>query len=258
MNFPAFAKECHSNIFEENDECRLAREYLIDDRGLLESLIRKFCIGYCKTSQKVPGEDTWESDKRDKRIGLENKNMKGRIIVPVRAEFGGIVAFLARSPVPEEKGWWNTKFDKHNNMFLFDVARKDIYQNDKVYLVEGPMDALVLRQEGLLNVCCMMGVGLGYRRIGLIKRYCNNVCLCFDSDANQSGQNARDRSIYELSDFDFGKISTINLPIGEDPDEYVLRNCLGEFLELETVLSKKEIKAARERYIHRTTSSKHK
>ena len=252
MNFPTFAKQCQASLFENEKECLSALKYLTDKRGLLETSIRQFGIGYCKATQKVPGEDTWSSDVK---IGLENKNMKGRFIVPVRAEFGGIVAFLARFPKKEEKGWWNTKFDKHNHMHLFDTARKHIYLEDKIYLVEGAMDSIVLRQEGLLNVCDMMGVGLGYRRIGLIKRYCNNVCICFDFDANNSGQKARDKSIYELSEFDFGRISTIDLPIGKDPDEFVLENCLNEFLELERDLSNKEIKQARMRYLSQGKSN---
>ena len=246
MKFSEFSKQCQESLFSQDKDCKMALKYLVEERGLLIEFIKQSCLGYCRKDQEVPGEKTWGfSD----AFGFENKMMKGRIIVPIRAEFGGIVGFGARSPDPKEKGWWNTKFDKYNHMFLFDSARRQMFSQNKSYLVEGYIDGLILKQEGLLNCCGLMGTALGYRRIGLIKRYCNDVCLCFDSDANEAGQRARDRSIYEVGTFDFGHISTVDLPIGKDPDEFVIENGLDEFLELERELTKKEIKQAKERHL---------
>lgn len=249
MKFSIFAKQCQTGLFDPKPECKAALRYLVDGRGLLLDFIKQSGIGYCCRNQEVPGEETWKNKEEKDRVGLENARMKGRIIVPIKGEFGGIVGFGARSPSEKDKGWWNTKFTKFNNMFLFDVARKHMFSEDKVYLVEGYMDALVLRQEGLSTVCGIMGTALGYRRIGLIKRYCNNVCISFDSDINEAGQRGRDKSIYELSVFDFGRISIVDLPVGEDPDEFVLKNGLDDFLELERDLTKKEIKQAKERHL---------
>jgi DNA primase catalytic core len=241
-----FSKQCQKNLFESDPDCKKALEYLVSERGLLEDYIRSSGVGFCRKRQKVPGEDTWNDEEK---VGLENRNLKGRLVVPIKAEFGDIVGFAARAPDPEGGSWWNTKFEKYNHMYLFDLARKHMFDNDKVYIVEGYMDAMLLRQEGLLNVCGIMGTALGYRRIGLIKRYCDNICLCFDSDANEAGQRARDRSVYEISIFKFGRISIIDLPEGKDPDEFVIENGLDEFLELERDLTKKEIEQARERYL---------
>ena len=249
MNFATFSKQCQDSLFESSSDSKKALKYLVEERGLLTEFIRQFGIGFCHLNQKVPWEETWWSKKREERQHYENKTLKGRITVPIRSEFGGIVGFGARLPSKEDKGWWNTKFDKYNHMFLFDSARKHMFSQNKGYLVEGYMDGLILKQEGLLNACGLMGTALGYRRIGLIKRYCNDICLCFDSDANDAGQRARDRSIYEVSTFDFGHISIIDLPIGKDPDEFVLENGLDEFIELERDLTKKEIKQAKERYL---------
>ena len=251
-----FAKQCQDNLFGSESDCKNALKYLVEERGLLVEFVKQAELGFCRKRQEVPGEDTWELKDPKDRIGLENKKMKGRIIVPVKTEFGKIVGFGARSPDPKEGGWWNTKFDKYNNMFLFDVSRKNMFSEDKVYLVEGYMDALVLKQEGLSNVCSVMGTALGYRRIGLIKRYCNDVCICFDSDANEAGQRARDKSVYELSVFNFGRISTIDLPVKVDPDDFVIKNGLNELLELERDLTKKEIKEAVARHLTYTKSIK--
>ena len=161
--------------------------------------------------------------------------MRRKIIVPVYSEFGGTVGVAVRSPDPSLKGWWNSRFEKQSNLFGFNDARRSMFLQDKAYLFEGYMDVIVVNQDGLLNACGLMGTALGYRRIGLLKRYCNKVCLCFDSDANQAGQMAQDRSVYELSRFEFDSISKIDLPIGVDPDEFVVQNGLDEFLALEVV-----------------------
>lgn len=251
MKFSEFSKQCQESLFSQDKDCQNALKYLVEKRGLLIEFIKQSCLGYCREDQEVPGEKTWNySD----AFGFENKHLKGRLIVPLKSEFGGIVGFAARKPNSEDLGWWNTKFDKYNHMFLFDSSRKYIFLQNKAYLEEGYIDALVLKQEGLLNNCGLMGTALGYRRIGLLKRYCNDICLCFDSDANEAGQRARDRSIYEVGTFDFGHISIIDLPIGEDPDEFVLKNGLDEFLELERDLTKKEIKQAKERHLERVNT----
>ena len=139
--------------------------------------------------------------------------------------------------------WWNCPFKKGHHLFLLDKARKDIYSNNKIYLVEGYIDALVLSQEGLNNVVGLMGVTISSRKLGLIVRYCNNICLCMDVDKNQAGQKAQDKAICTLDKFDICESISIldNMPVGKDPDEFVLENGLKGFLNKERILTGAEI-----------------
>jgi len=66
---------------------------------------------------------------------------------------------------------------------------------------------------------------LDTEEFGLLARYCDKVCLCFDTDEkSQAGQVARARSIYELYQYGWKDISLIAMPIGVDPDEYIIKN----------------------------------
>ena len=238
MELSQFVQQCHSVLL--GDEGITARHYLLNERGLAASTIERLQLGFCGGSQELPGSSP----------ELQKKNwlMKNRVTVPIGGEFGEIVGCAARVPNPKENGWWNTSFDKGHHIFLFDRARKAIFDADKVYVFEGYMDTMILHQEGLLNSVGLMGTALGYRRIGLLKRYCNRVCLCFDSDANKSGQEARDRSVFEVSRFKFDDISEISMPLEVDPDDYVLQHGLEEFLRLERRMAAGEIQAIARRY----------
>ena len=227
-----FVKECQVALWSQREDCQAALSYLMNERGLSEALLRSLEIGYCTKQQTLPVmSDGWSP-----------RPIVDKIIVPIRAEFGELVSFAGRSPDPSIKGWWNGRFDKQNHLFLLHNARRAIRQRNKVYLLEGYMDAMTMHQEGLDNACSLMGLLLGYRRVGLLKRYCNRVCLCFDTDVNESGQKAQNRAIAELSRYKFETISKIELPLKIDPDEFVLQHGIEEYLGLEIILPPSEIK----------------
>ena len=234
----SFVESCNRNLQRGDDDCVAALKYLTTERGLSLKSIALHKLGFCRRGQDVPGTT---------RDDLElNVVMHGRVVVPIFAEFGRhVVGVAAREPDPKAKGWWNTHFDKQSNLFLFNQSRKIIFDRDKAYVFEGYFDGLVLFQEGLENAVSAMGTSLGYRRIGLLKRYCNRICLCYDTDENRAGQDAVVRAIWELSNFNFAQLSSVTLPVGVDPDEYVIQHGLEAFLALEHTLADSEIKTAR-------------
>jgi len=237
-----FIQSCHANLDLKTSELDRANIYLYD-RGLNKDSIQNNKIGYCPRNFEIPEEI--------KFIGKTAKGDNGfsycinnRIIVPIHGEFGTIVGFATRKPSFESGNtWWNTPFKKSNHLFLLDRARKHIFEKNKIYIVEGYMDALILQQYGLKETVALMGTIMSQRKVGLIARYCDNVCLCLDVDNNKAGQNAQKKIIHTLRKFDFCESISIieNLPIGMDPDNYVIKNGLQEFLSMERKLSIAEI-----------------
>ena len=240
-----FVCKCHKILLSSSKEAKNAREYL-GERGITAKSISLYKIGYCPNIQ-IP--DKISSYGWDGKAEKPNYSyfIKGKIIVPIYDEFEKEVWFATRKPSTESGNtWWNLPkpFHKGNHLFLLNKNRKHIFKDNKIYLVEGYADAILLQQEGLKAVCGLMGTALTPRKIGLIIRYCDNICLCMDIDENKSGQNAQDKSVYALSEFGFCEsISVIdNLPVGEDPAEFVIKNGLQKFLEGERKLDEKEIK----------------
>jgi DNA primase len=233
-------------LFNGSIESDMALNYLLGSRGLKEDTIRELDIGYCSRGSEVPGA-TAEQRK-------ENSVMKGRVVMPIREEFGGMLALAARQPSPAAKGWWNQHFTKGNHIFLFDKSRRYAYEKDKMYIVEGYFDAIIPWQYGLKNIGCLMGTALGMRRIGLIARYCENICIMLDTDESKdgkegAGQKAQRRFIAELSLAGFNGITKIDLPVKVDADEFVISNGIEALLGLEKPVSSAERSRAKKEYL---------
>jgi len=249
LHLNKFIQSCHERLLQDRgDETKTAIDYL-KHRHVKKSSVIEHKIGYCGYRDKIPSAVAYYGKDPD---NLKDKErgyyyfIRGKIIVPVYSEFGDTVGFATRSPTTEPGNtWWNLPkpFKKSHHLFLLEKSRQEIFNSKKVYLVEGYMDAIILFQQGIKNVNAIMGTVLSTRKIGLISRYCNNVCFCLDSDKNQAGQKATYKSIASLKDFGFcNSISVIeNMPIGKDPDEYVIENGVDKFLSLERKLTQNEI-----------------
>jgi DNA primase len=239
-----FISQCHSNLLNaSSNEVRSAQLYLSKDRSIDEDSWKTHRVGYCPSDAFLHSSIKYLGSDEDNKWSIQ-RYVKGRLIVPIFSEFGDIVAFATKVPTMEAGNpWWNTKFIKSNHLFLLDKARYSVFNKNKIYIVEGYIDALMLYQSGLRNVVAVMGTATTVRKIALIARYCNNVCLCFDSDKNGSGDNAKNAMIAILNKYSFcDEISTIDsLPIGKDPANFVQENGLKAFIDLERKLSEKEI-----------------
>lgn len=244
MSLQNFSKFCHNELMH-GKKVDVPRKYLLEERAFNEATLIEHGIGYCPwgidldPSVRYYGEDQDNEDKRDWQW-----NLWGKIILPIYNEFGEIVSLSSKKPTKEKNPWWNLPFVKGNVLFNMHKAKKPIFINNRVYVVEGYADAMTLYQHGLHNVVAIMGTALTLRKIALIARYCNNICFCFDVDENRSGQKASDTSIIMVNKYCFCEnISVIDtIPIGEDPDSFVRKYGLEAYLKHERILSSKDIK----------------
>lgn len=236
MNLKTLVSKFSDYLFSNKEECQKALQYLIEERHLTEDTIKAFSIGYCLENEFELYDQKTSDYKTISRIS-------GSIIIPIRTEFGGVVAIAARKPDPQNKSsWWHTSFDKQNHLFMLDVTKKHIFDNNKAYIYEGYFDGIVCWQYGINNTCCLMSTNLGHRRIGFLARYCDHICLCYDSDLkSEAGQIAQMKSVYEMNRYGWENISKVIFPMGVDPDEFVIKNGKQAFHDLEKKLSKKEI-----------------
>ena len=248
----SFITKSHQNLLNQlSGESQNAMEYL-QVRGITLETIIEHKIGYWASDEIVPdeikffGNDLVQDENSDEKRDL-SFNISGKLIVPVYDEFGIAVGLATRKPsMNHGETWWNmpSPFYKGRHLFLLDKAKKHIYKENKVYVVEGYMDALFLYQMGIKNVVSIMGTAMTSRKIGLMARYCDNICVCFDMDKNKAGQEASIKAICQIHKFNFcDTISTmVGMPIGVDPDEYVQKYGIQEFLNKEYIMSREEIK----------------
>jgi len=239
-----FVDVCHDRL----KSSKVGFDYLTRDRNITVDTIRTEKIGYvdmeiARAFVKKVDTDIWIHD-RDYYV----KMLAGRVVLPIRDDCGTIVGISTKEPVKGSKGWWNSVFKKENILYGLNRARQEAFRKNKIYLVEGYADAITLWQSGLQNVVAVMGTAFTRAQQGLVLRYCNNVCICFDTDPEKNGQKGGGQRGLEkiVADYSqrsyFDTLSAIVLPLqegengeveGEDPDNFVNKNGIKEFLDLE-------------------------
>jgi DNA primase len=237
----SFVTQCQAWLSESPE----AMSYLAKERLLTPETILEAKLGFFpKNANYIKLEN----------YPIELERLRGRIVVPIFSEFGTIVGFAGRVPDKSVKGWWNTRFMKSSILYGFNDARKSIYEKNKGYVFEGYFDHIALSQHGLTNSVAAMSTNLGVRRIGLLARYCDRLCICFDTDQNDSGLLGMFRTLDDMYAIGIGmqpstwQLTTIQLPVKIDPDEYVEQYGLDAFLALEKPIGEDLLKNAEKAY----------
>ncbi|MEO7102164.1 MAG: DNA primase [Gemmatimonadaceae bacterium] len=150
---------------------------------------------------------------------------RNRLIFPILDASGRHVAFGGRALGDAEPKYLNSPetpvFSKSKTLYALGWCKNDIRKADRVFVVEGYMDAIRLMVAGLNTVVAPMGTALTEQQAGMMVRYTKNVFLLYDSD--QAGLKATFRSGDELLRHGCA-VRVITLPNGEDPDTFVRAN----------------------------------
>jgi len=196
-------------------------QYLTNKRGLSESVIRQFGLGY------IPHN--------------VNHQLAGRVIFPLYDPSGNLVSLMSRHiGVGETKlpSHWHEHYEKSFYLYAIDQAKEHMKYWGFVVVVEGQIDVLQFFNHGVKNVVALCSTNMSDIQLAMIYRYCDEIILLLDSDYGRAGQigikkimkRARPRgcsildSMGELERTEFGvghKINPVYLPNGADPDEYI-------------------------------------
>jgi len=247
-----------------------AKAYLLK-RELNENTISDWHLGYSpdgwdnlyKFLKARPLVGTKYTDEEIFLAGLITKKegarsyydrFRDRIMFPIWDANSNLIAFTARINPAKEKTEKMGKYinspqsqvyDKSRVLFALNKAKNAIRQADLAIVVEGQMDAISCHQHGFTNVVASSGTALTSEQVSLIKRFTNNVALCFDMD--DAGQMAADRGIKEVLAQELS-LKVITLPFGKDPDD-CLKNNPADFAK-----AVKEAKLMLEYYLEKITA----
>jgi DNA primase len=119
-------------------------------------------------------------------------------------------------------------FRKGNILFGLHKSKRALIEANSAVVCEGQLDLISLFEAGITNVVAPQGTAFTENQARILKRYVNEVVLCFDSDA--AGAKAAERSLDALLENDFF-IRVVELPLGEDPDSLVRRDGKEQFEE---------------------------
>jgi DNA primase len=160
---------------------------------------------------------------------------RGRLIIPICDEQGRVIAFSGRILTGDEKSakYVNSPetpiFTKGKVMFGLDQSKRALLDTHQAVICEGQLDLMACFMAGVKNVVAPQGTALTSEHTRLLKRYVDEVVLCFDSD--NAGQNAAVRSLDSLLASGLA-IRVATVPAPHDPDSFIKEFGGGAFAQL--------------------------
>lgn len=161
-----------------------------------------------------------------------------RVIFPIYFPFGELAGWTARTLINAPAKYVNVKesaeFQKGRLLYMYHFAKKAIIKTGTAILVEGQMDALILRQFGLLNTVASSGVAFKPAAARILSRYAQKVYIVFDADdAGKKAQLKAQKYLEEIYSGDSKiQVITVNLPDEEDPASFMLKYGKNAFISL--------------------------
>ncbi|MCX7883878.1 MAG: DNA primase [Caloramator sp.] len=215
-----------------------AIEYL-KGRNVDSSTIFKFGIGYSLdsyTSLYNELKNKGFSDEILLKAGLIKKGLKGcydrfrnRIMFPVIDIKGRIIGFGGRVLDDSKPKYLNSPetpvFKKGTNLYgLNIVAKQPSIKN--IIIVEGYMDCITLHQYKIDNAVASLGTSLTAEQAKLLRRYAQDIFICYDADTAGQAATLRGLQILESANCN---VKIIEIPKGKDPDEFIKNYGVEEF-----------------------------
>ena len=142
------------------------------------------------------------------------------VMFPIIDLRGNVIAFGGRIMTDQKPKYLNTSdtpvFKKSENLFSLNNAKNA--GSRTLMLCEGYMDVIAVTQAGFKNAVATLGTALTTEQAMLIKRYADEVIICYDAD--EAGQKATARAIPILRNAGL-LVRVLTIPNGKDPDEFI-------------------------------------
>jgi len=213
----------------------LARDYLTK-RGVSPETVKEFRLGAAPETW----DDTvnWAKSKgfeeslceqaglilRKAETGRVYDRFRGRLMFPICDEQGRVIAFSGRVLQGDEKTakYVNSPetpiFTKGKTLFALDKARRAILDAGHAIVCEGQLDTIACHAAGIRNVVAPQGTALTPDHARVLRRYVEEVVLCFDGD--KAGRTASVRSFDGLLGSGLS-VRVASIPPPDDPDSYI-------------------------------------
>lgn len=217
-----------------------ARDYL-KARGINAEMARRWQMGYAPQSTAFCRE--WMAQRKlaehvmveagifiqpeedeNGQAGRPYARWRHRLMFPIRNDNGDVIAFSGRILDKDQKGgkYVNSPetpvFTKSRVLFGFDKSKRFISKADQAIICEGQIDMIMVFEAGLQNVVAGQGTAFTELHAKMLKRVCNEVVLCYDSD--NAGREATEKAFGILSPQGIS-VRVAALPQGEDPDSLI-------------------------------------
>src|SRR5256884_4035999 len=225
---------------------QIARDYL-KIRGVSDEAVKLFRLGHAPDTW----DDTvnWARNKGYELPVVEQAGLilrkeggdhyydrfRGRLIFPICDEQGRVIGFSGRVLSGDEKTakYVNSPetpiFTKGKVLFALDKAKRAILDLGFAIVCEGQLDLIACYLAGVRNIVAPQRTALTAEHTRILKRYVEEVVLCFDSDT--AGRNAAIRALDDLLASGLA-IRVAAVPAPHDPDSFIKESGGAAFQQL--------------------------
>jgi len=209
-----------------------AMSYLLE-RGVSQSSIERFEIGYVPTSNEVmqflqssllPLPQAAEAGiiAQSENGGGYYARLVERITFPIYSASGSIVGFGGRTITNHPAKYINSPqtklFNKSRLLYGYHLAKESIYKNKKLIVCEGYLDVVMFHQAGFTEAVAGMGTALTTEHLPMLRKGDPKIILAYDGDKAGVAAALKAADMLSKAGFDGG---VVLFPDGQDPADLI-------------------------------------
>ncbi|MEA2073866.1 MAG: DNA primase [Campylobacterota bacterium] len=169
----------------------------VRDRGIYESSVEKFGIGYAPDSNAtinyIKSQQFAIKEAIDMGVvGYEPSRNQTyarfieRVTFPIHSANGSIVGFGGRTITGHQAKYVNSPetayFNKSRLLYAYHLAKQALYKKAEIIITEGYLDVIMLHQAGFDNAVATLGTALTVEHLPLLRKGDPRVVMAYDGD----------------------------------------------------------------------------
>ncbi|MDD5400525.1 MAG: DNA primase [Sulfurimonas sp.] len=210
----------------------------IKERGIYESSVEKFGIGYAPDSNATINYIKSQLFSMGEAlemgiIGYEGgKNFARfieRITFPIHSANGAIVGFGGRTITGHQAKYVNSPetpyFNKSRLLYAYHHAKQTIHKTKEIVITEGYLDVIMLHQAGFTNAVATLGTALTPEHLPVLRKGEPKIIMAYDGDKAGRSAALKASKLLSISGFSGG---VVIFKEGLDPADMVNSGAIEE------------------------------
>jgi len=210
----------------------------LKERGIYESSIEKFCIGYAPDSistinyiksQLFNMSEAIEMGVIGSEGGRSFARFIERITFPIHSANGTIIGFGGRTISGHQAKYINSPetpfFNKSRLLYAYHHAKQSVHKTKEIVITEGYLDVVMLHQAGFTNAVATLGTALTPEHLPLLRKGEPKVVMAYDGDKAGRAAALKASKLLSAGGFSGGVVIFLD---GMDPADMVKKGAVEE------------------------------